>query len=150
VVIVFLIFLVECSEKGTQLVGLTGTIQSPNYPGSYPPNIKCVWNITVPVGYFIRVTIVTLRVLTLDDRYCTGAGVYAQNGPLSTSPMLLKACGWWNRFSFFSSTRHLLLTFRSDSARSTGFLAQYKAITGDQGKPNLNQTTGSFSPATMS
>src|SRR2546426_591833 len=29
----------------------SGTLQSPNYPGTYPPNKECFWIITVPEDF---------------------------------------------------------------------------------------------------
>ncbi|XP_031560934.1 tolloid-like protein 2 [Actinia tenebrosa] len=123
-----------CSERGVQITSRQGRITSPNYPNFYPPNIRCIWNITVPAGYVVRLTIV-LRVLSFNYYFCEGAGVYIQDGPsLSQSPVLLKACRSWTSTTLYSSSRHLLLTFKSDNAQSNGFLAHFIAHSDDQSK----------------
>ncbi|KAG1938829.1 ST14 transmembrane serine protease matriptase a isoform X2 [Pimephales promelas] len=39
---------------GGPLTGSSGSFQSPNFPNYYPPNTTCHWDITVPVGKFIK------------------------------------------------------------------------------------------------
>jgi hypothetical protein len=33
---------------------MTGTIRSPNYPRDYGNDMRCVWSVQAPVGYYIR------------------------------------------------------------------------------------------------
>lgn len=33
---------------------LTGAVHSPNYPKDYAPGAECIWDISVPLGYHIR------------------------------------------------------------------------------------------------
>ncbi|KAJ3608998.1 hypothetical protein NHX12_023526 [Muraenolepis orangiensis] len=40
---------------GGQLTDLTGVFTSPYFPGFYPPQTTCEWNIQVPKGHFIKV-----------------------------------------------------------------------------------------------
>lgn len=35
-------------QCGGELGEYTGYIESPNYPGSYPANVECTWNINPP------------------------------------------------------------------------------------------------------
>lgn len=46
---------------GGELTGETGVVISPNYPNAYPPNVQCVWTITVP-----STEVVTLNFTHLD------------------------------------------------------------------------------------
>ncbi|XP_076832444.1 mannan-binding lectin serine protease 1 isoform X2 [Brachyhypopomus gauderio] len=51
------VFLLSASPAWAQIVLLTdmyGTIQSPNFPESYPKDSELQWNISVPDGYTIR------------------------------------------------------------------------------------------------
>ncbi|XP_026794663.3 ST14 transmembrane serine protease matriptase b [Pangasianodon hypophthalmus] len=43
----------EIQGCGGKLTGMKGTIRSPGFPSSYPPQIQCVWNIKVPEGKHI-------------------------------------------------------------------------------------------------
>jgi hypothetical protein len=35
-------------ECGGEMGEFTGYIESPNYPGNYPANVECIWNINPP------------------------------------------------------------------------------------------------------
>ena len=47
------LFFIAC---GGDLNATTGTISSPNYPGTYPHNDVCGWVIRAPLGQKIRIT----------------------------------------------------------------------------------------------
>nr|XP_023656204.1 suppressor of tumorigenicity 14 protein-like [Paramormyrops kingsleyae] len=42
-------------ECGGTLTGLKGTFTSPDFPSYYPPLLRCVWNIQVPTGKYVKV-----------------------------------------------------------------------------------------------
>ncbi|XP_027053451.1 CUB and sushi domain-containing protein 1-like [Pocillopora damicornis] len=42
-------------QCGGALVGPSGNLASPNYPGNYPSNAYCVWTVTVPPGSQFRI-----------------------------------------------------------------------------------------------
>lgn len=44
----FVLFLSPDRQCGGELGEYTGYIESPNYPGNYPANTECTWNITPP------------------------------------------------------------------------------------------------------
>ena len=39
-----------CKECGGEVSGLSGTLQSPNWPEMYPANTSCLWNINCEDG----------------------------------------------------------------------------------------------------
>ena len=40
----------------TELKGLSGVIESPNFPNNYPHNRNCTWTIAAPLGNRINLT----------------------------------------------------------------------------------------------
>lgn len=48
-------FSVAPEQCGGALVGPSGNLASPNYPGNYPSNTYCVWTVTVPPGSQFRI-----------------------------------------------------------------------------------------------
>ena len=48
-------FSVAPGQCGGALVGPSGNLASPNYPGNYPSNAYCVWTVTVPPGSQFRI-----------------------------------------------------------------------------------------------
>lgn len=49
-----LAFFLSTEHCGLFLNTLSGRFSSPGYPTGYPYNAKCVWEIKVPKGYFIK------------------------------------------------------------------------------------------------
>lgn len=47
---------------GAVLTDLEGSFSSPNHPGSYPPNLLCMWVIQVPPPFIIQIHVLTLAV----------------------------------------------------------------------------------------
>lgn len=47
-VFVFPVFSARC---GGVLTEMSGVILSPGFPGNYPGNLDCTWQITLPTGY---------------------------------------------------------------------------------------------------
>ena len=50
------------SACGEELRKEKGSIESPNYPSTYPANAACVWIITVPTGYQVHFEIQNIQV----------------------------------------------------------------------------------------
>ena len=50
------------SGCGGVLTDSEGSFSSPNHPGSYPPNLLCVWVIRVPPPYLVQIHISSLTV----------------------------------------------------------------------------------------
>lgn len=47
---------------GAVLTDLEGSLSSPNHPGSYPPNLLCMWVIQVPPPFIIQIHVLNLAV----------------------------------------------------------------------------------------
>ncbi|XP_053163252.1 deleted in malignant brain tumors 1 protein-like [Hemicordylus capensis] len=110
----------------------SGSFQSPFYPGNYPNNANCVWEIQV--GSHSRITL-TFQSFTLEvcDRYrCTCDYVEIYDGSLNSSPLLGRIC--YGSFHTFTSTSNMItVRFRSDhSVTNRGFYASYRTIPTDQ------------------
>lgn len=61
----FLFYVLPCASGcGGILHGNHGSFSSPNYPGTYPNNTNCVWDIKAPRG---RVVTITFDQISIDD-----------------------------------------------------------------------------------
>lgn len=47
---------------GAVLTDLEGSFSSPNHPGSYPPNLLCMWVIQVPAPFVVQIHVLNLAV----------------------------------------------------------------------------------------
>ncbi|XP_070584314.1 cubilin [Erythrolamprus reginae] len=84
---------INCSENiecGGELTSAYGTINSPGYPGNYPPNRDCYWIISTKPGFFITFAFGLLN-LEHDDN-CNQDYLEIQDGLLSQAPLLGKYC----------------------------------------------------------
>ncbi|XP_027695577.1 deleted in malignant brain tumors 1 protein [Vombatus ursinus] len=99
----------------------SGLIFSPNFPGNYPNNANCVWDIAVSNNY--RVTIVFENVQL--EEHCNFDYIQIYDGPYQTSPLITRICNG-GRGSFTSTSNFMSIQFISDfSVTRKGFLAQY-------------------------
>ncbi|KAJ8278026.1 hypothetical protein GJAV_G00082960 [Gymnothorax javanicus] len=132
---------------GGNITGNSGVIGSQGYPGVYPPNTKCVWTITVPVG---KVIVLNFRSLDLEsDNLCRYDYVDVYNGH-TNGQRLGRFCGTFRPGALVSTGNKMLVQMVSDAnTAGSGFLAVYSAARpheqGDQycgGR--LNKPSGSF------
>ncbi|XP_074855717.1 scavenger receptor cysteine-rich domain-containing protein DMBT1-like [Carettochelys insculpta] len=99
----------------------SGTFQSPFYPGNYPNNADCVWEIEAVNNY--RVTLL-FRDIQLNEG-CQYDYIEIYDGPLYTSPLLGKICNG-TYFTYTSSSNLMTVRFHSDSSvTNRGFSANY-------------------------
>ncbi|XP_069900044.1 scavenger receptor cysteine-rich domain-containing protein DMBT1 [Globicephala melas] len=99
----------------------SGSFSSPFYPGKYPNNAKCVWDIEVQNNY--RVTLV-FRDVQLEGG-CNYDYIEVFDGPYHSSPLLARVCDG-ARGSFTSSSNFMSIRFISDgSVKMRGFQAEY-------------------------
>ncbi len=116
-------FLVTC---GGELNGLNGTISSPNYPSNYASRLRCLWTISVPPNYIIKLIFVDFQTEYCDDY------VEIFDGKFVNSSLIDKFCG--NSYirtisPVASSSNFMTIRFITDGGNNfIGFSAQYRAV----------------------
>ncbi|XP_074194971.1 scavenger receptor cysteine-rich domain-containing protein DMBT1 isoform X10 [Rhinolophus sinicus] len=99
----------------------SGRFSSPFYPGNYPNNARCVWDIEVQNND--RVALV-FRNVQLEGG-CNYDYVEVFDGPYRSSPLIARVCDMQNG-SFISSSNFMSVRFVSDgSVTRRGFQAEY-------------------------
>uniref|UniRef100_A0A2R8M720 Scavenger receptor cysteine-rich domain-containing protein DMBT1 n=1 Tax=Callithrix jacchus TaxID=9483 RepID=A0A2R8M720_CALJA len=130
------------SNCGGFLFNASGTFSSPSYPGYYPNNAKCVWEIEVNYGYRINLGFSSLQLEAHNS--CSFDHVEIFDGSLNSSHLLGKICND-TRQIFTSSYNRMTVHFRSDiSFQNIGFLAWYNSFPSDASLRlvNLNSSYG--------
>uniref|UniRef100_A0A8C5K2B0 CUB domain containing protein 2 n=1 Tax=Jaculus jaculus TaxID=51337 RepID=A0A8C5K2B0_JACJA len=115
----------ECQEVYT---AVRGNFSSPQYPGSYPNNIRCHWTIRLPPGYQVKVFVLDLGLEEPNrlTRTCDFDHLAAFDGATEEAPLLGKWCGDHRPLPVTSSHNHLLLVLHTDrSASGRGFSVAY-------------------------
>ncbi|XP_014429200.3 scavenger receptor cysteine-rich domain-containing protein DMBT1-like isoform X1 [Pelodiscus sinensis] len=107
----------------------SGTFHSPFYPGNYPNNADCVWEIEAENNYHI---ILSFRDISTEGSGCQYDYIEIYDGALYTSPLLGKIC--YNSTPTYTSSSNLMtVRFHSDSSvTKRGFRADYYTIPADQ------------------
>ena len=118
------------------LIGFSGFFSTPNFPRNYPQYNKCIWNITVPSGYIIKLSFLYFRLEP--HRY-----ISCNNGPETCvtvtnvasddgyQPFML--CGQSLPHPVYSVGNSVQVIFTSLSSQYPGFNATYTAITDSSG-----------------
>uniref|UniRef100_H3BCM3 Signal peptide, CUB and EGF-like domain-containing protein 2 n=1 Tax=Latimeria chalumnae TaxID=7897 RepID=H3BCM3_LATCH len=116
----------QCKNRhcGGQLGDYTGYIESPNYPGNYPANIECTWNINPPLKR--RVLIVVPEIFLPIEDEC-GDYLVMRKSSSSNSVTTYETCQTYERpIAFTSRSRKLWIQFKSNEANSAkGFQVPY-------------------------
>ncbi|XP_078195953.1 suppressor of tumorigenicity 14 protein isoform X2 [Callithrix jacchus] len=109
----------KMSSCGGHLRETHGTFTSPYYPGHYPPNMDCTWNIEVPNNKHVKVRFEVFYLLEPGTPVGTCPKDYVEiNGE--------KYCGEKSKFVVTSNNNKITVRFHSDqSYTDTGFLAEY-------------------------
>ncbi|KAI1887407.1 hypothetical protein AGOR_G00189980 [Albula goreensis] len=111
-----------CGSNGVQS-GRKGVIQSMGFPQSYPVDLRCTWNITVPEGF--------LAMLRVTDMAVVGEAGNCGPDMLEVSDSLQslgKHCGYILPPAIISSNNKLSVNFHSDSRLADhGFSARWEA-----------------------
>nr|XP_017506296.2 suppressor of tumorigenicity 14 protein isoform X1 [Manis javanica] len=117
----------KMSSCGGSLRDAQGTFSSPYYPGHYPPNINCTWDIEVPNNKNVKVIFKLFYLLEPSVPLGSCPKDYVEvNGE--------KYCGERPQFVVTSNTSKITVRFHSDqSYTDTGFLAEYLSY--DSGDP---------------
>ncbi|KAK7494778.1 hypothetical protein BaRGS_00013905, partial [Batillaria attramentaria] len=105
---------------------VTGTIQSPNYPGSYPTYARCVWILEAAEYYTI-----SLSIDFTGETYSGSCSDYIQvyDGGL-TGTKFVDSCGTLSSSVVTSTGRWLYIYFKSDglTGSGTGLSATYSPV----------------------
>ncbi|TDH15131.1 hypothetical protein EPR50_G00028410 [Perca flavescens] len=111
---------------GGVLTDSEGSFSSPNHPGSYPPNLLCVWVIRVPPPYLVQIHISSLTVEGPSPCLFDWLEVQEQ---IEQSSVVTRFCGNVAPPTVNTNSSTVWVTLRSDSSiAGSGFSAQYRAI----------------------
>ncbi|XP_070827260.1 membrane frizzled-related protein [Chaetodon trifascialis] len=111
---------------GGVLTDSEGSFSSPNHPGSYPPNLLCVWVIRVPPPSVIQIHVSSLAVEGPSPCLFDWLEVQEQ---IEHNSVVTRFCGNVAPPTVNTNSSTVWVTFRSDgSIAGSGFTAQYKAI----------------------
>lgn len=109
---------------GGDIVGINGSITSPNYPGNYTERHSCRWLITAPARRVITVYVVNINILGSPD--CNRAYVEIHNGYLDSSPSFGRYCGNEQPPPLRASGNKVLIKFVTDGFHTApGFRLLY-------------------------
>ncbi|XP_041597932.1 deleted in malignant brain tumors 1 protein isoform X6 [Vulpes lagopus] len=119
----------QSTACGGFLFNASGTFSSPSYPGYYPNNAECVWEIEVNPGYRINLGFNSLQLEMHSN--CAFDYVEISDRSLNNSNFLGKICND-TRQTFTSSYNRMTVRFRSDaSVQNIGFSAWYNSFPRD-------------------
>uniref|UniRef100_A0A8D2P233 Signal peptide, CUB domain and EGF like domain containing 3 n=1 Tax=Zosterops lateralis melanops TaxID=1220523 RepID=A0A8D2P233_ZOSLA len=111
-------------QCGGELGEYTGYIESPNYPGNYPANIECTWNINPPPKR--KILIVVPEIFLPSEDECGDVLVMRKNSSPS-SITTYETCQTYERpIAFTARSRKLWINFKTSEANSArGFQIPY-------------------------
>lgn len=115
----------ECQEVYT---AVRGNFSSPQYPSSYPNNIRCHWTIRLPPGYRVKVFFLDLELEEPNSltRTCDFDHLAAFDGASEEAPLLGNWCGHHLPPPVTSSHNQLLIVLHTDrSTTRRGFSVAY-------------------------
>ncbi|XP_059187284.1 membrane frizzled-related protein [Centropristis striata] len=111
---------------GGVLTDAEGSFSSPNHPGSYAPNLLCVWVIRVPTPSVVQIHVSSLTVEGPSPCLFDWLEVQQQ---IEQSSVVTRFCGNVAPPTVNTNSSTVWVTFRSDgSIAGSGFTAQYRAI----------------------
>ncbi|RMC12225.1 hypothetical protein DUI87_09736 [Hirundo rustica rustica] len=115
----------RCDRQcGGELGDYTGYIESPNYPGDYPANTECTWNINPPPKR--RILIVVPEIFLPIEDEC-GDYLVMRKSSSSNSVTTYETCQTYERpIAFTSRSKKLWIQFKSNEGNSAkGFQVPY-------------------------
>ncbi|OWK05193.1 hypothetical protein Celaphus_00002514 [Cervus elaphus hippelaphus] len=118
----------ECQEVYT---AVQGNFSSPQYPSSYPNNIRCHWTIRLPPGYRVKVFFLDLELEEPNSltRTCDFDHLAAFDGASEEAPLLGNWCGHHLPPPVTSSHNQLLIVLHTDrSTTRRGFSVAYIGV----------------------
>uniref|UniRef100_A0A3P9LW46 Membrane frizzled-related protein n=1 Tax=Oryzias latipes TaxID=8090 RepID=A0A3P9LW46_ORYLA len=130
-----MIFLYSLTCCGGVMTASEGSFSSPNHPGSYPPNLLCVWVIRTLPPYVIQIHVSSLTV--------EGPSPCLNPSRLLVHPSpFCRFCGNVAPPTLNTNSSTAWVTFRSDgSIAGTGFAAKYRAILPEQSQCPAGSST---------
>eukprot|EP00794_Sanderia_malayensis_P003246 gene3246-3727_t len=127
---------------GKAYFSASGTILSPRFPSSYPPNRDCIYTIQIPERKQIQVDFNVFGLASSSG--CNSDFLEIHDGLNASSALIGKYCGTRLPASFVSDGRNLYMRFKSDASTSgNGFRATYQTVGAACGG-SLYGTTGTF------
>uniref|UniRef100_A0A8C8SYT5 Signal peptide, CUB domain and EGF like domain containing 2 n=1 Tax=Pelusios castaneus TaxID=367368 RepID=A0A8C8SYT5_9SAUR len=118
--------IIQCKNRhcGGELGDFTGYVESPNYPGNYPANIECTWNINPPPKR--RILIVVPEIFLPIEDEC-GDYLVMRKSSSSNSVTTYETCQTYERpIAFTSRSKKLWIQFKSNEGNSAkGFQVPY-------------------------
>ena len=129
----FVFPLVTACTSGEYLNGFSGFFSTPNFPSNYPQYSKCTWNITVPSGYIIKLSVLHFGLEPYQYipcyYYAPGARVTVTNVASDDGYQPFMLCGQSLPSPVYSVGNSVQVIFTSLSSQYPGFNATYTAIT---------------------
>ncbi|KAK9540589.1 hypothetical protein VZT92_003031 [Zoarces viviparus] len=120
---------------GGEITKDSGQIQSPNYPDDYRPSKECVWRITVSEGYNVGLSFQAFEIERHDS--CAYDYLEVRDGPLETSPLIGRFCGYDKPEDMRSTSHTLWMKFVSDgTVNKAGFAANFFKEEDECAKPD--------------
>ncbi|RZF39688.1 hypothetical protein LSTR_LSTR013176 [Laodelphax striatellus] len=111
---------------GGEIVGVSGSIHSPNYPQPYGNHAECFYSVTVSKGSRVQLTVVDLQLENSKD--CRLDYIQVYNGPSEKYPLIGKYCNV-HPPNIVSNSNQLFIKFRSDgTVEYRGFHLSYKTV----------------------
>lgn len=145
--LLFLLFPEAISSSGAvkcggNRSGFFGVIKSPNFPNTYPNNVHCVWNITVPKGHRIRIRFTVIDIEFFFQCDYDWLSLRSGNSTLgrfcgSKHKTINKHHSKLPKEYVISPTNECTITFHSDYSNEesyAGFRAHYIAVDEDECK----------------
>ncbi|CAL8142101.1 unnamed protein product [Orchesella dallaii] len=122
-----------------------GHISSPGYPGKYPHDRDCTWQIKVSLGKKIHLVFALFQLENHPN--CSYDYLEIRDGLQETAPVLEKLCNTTHPAPITSSGPYLTIRFHTDDSSSDqGFLMTYNEIPGIPGCGGLlTSAVGVFS-----
>ncbi|XP_056208067.1 deleted in malignant brain tumors 1 protein-like [Falco biarmicus] len=110
---------------GGSISNSSGVLQSPFFPGRYPNNADCMWEIQVENNFRVMLT---FRDIVMQGSRCQYDYVEVYDGPPHSSPLLGRLCSG-SFLTYISSSNMMTIHFHSDSRYTfRGFQAHYSSI----------------------
>ncbi|CAF96612.1 unnamed protein product, partial [Tetraodon nigroviridis] len=130
-----LIRLICAAICGGEITKDSGQIQSPNYPDDYRPSKECVWRIAVSEGYNVGLSFQAFEIERHDS--CAYDYLEVRDGPLETSPLIGRFCGYDKPEDVRSTSHTLWMKFVSDgTVNKAGFAANFFKEEDECAKPD--------------